>query len=93
MGAKASHDTIEQIANNKTSSYKTVSKHDTNQFSGLNQSHVKTSLMPVVSALNLKQFAKDMLTAHNDYRKAHGAPRMSLDESLCNYAQTWADVS
>lgn len=63
------------------------------QFGMYSQPNAKTSMVPVVSALNLKQFAKDMLTAHNDYRKAHRAPRMSLDEPLCTYAQNWADVS
>lgn len=74
--------------NQKNVQYKTSAK----EFGMYSQPNAKTSLLPVVSALNLKQFAKEMLTAHNDYRKSHGAPRMSLDESLCTYAQNWADV-
>lgn len=64
-----------------------------NEFGMYSQANSKQSTLPVVSAVDLKQFAKDMLVAHNDYRKSHNAPRMSLDNFLCTFAQNWADVS
>ncbi|XP_029468794.1 uncharacterized protein LOC115097266 isoform X2 [Rhinatrema bivittatum] len=37
------------------------------------------------------QFEKDFLTAHNTYRKQHGAPALELSRNLCQSAQKWAD--
>lgn len=46
----------------------------------------------VVPPLDLIEFNKDCLRAHNDYRRAHSAPSLKLDEKLRRYAQEWADV-
>lgn len=46
----------------------------------------------VVAPLNLHQFNKEMVAAHNDYRTAHNAPRIRFNEKLRRFAQEWADV-
>lgn len=38
-----------------------------------------------------KQFATDMLTAHNSYRSAVGVPPLSWSDSLANDARSWAN--
>lgn len=102
MGAKGSRGqrvtneapTPPSTVNSKASkSSKVQSKPVAGEFGMYSQPHAKTSVLPVVSALDLKQFAKDALVAHNDYRKSHNAPRMSLDAAMCTFAQNWADVS
>ncbi|KAM8934540.1 Golgi-associated plant pathogenesis-related protein 1 isoform 3-T3 [Pelodytes ibericus] len=37
------------------------------------------------------QFEKDFLSAHNTYRKRHGASPLQLNRDLCRSAQQWAD--
>lgn len=37
------------------------------------------------------QFEKDFVSAHNIYRRKHGAPPLQLNRDLCRSAQTWAD--
>ncbi|XP_053328941.1 Golgi-associated plant pathogenesis-related protein 1 isoform X2 [Spea bombifrons] len=41
--------------------------------------------------VNLKKFEEDFLSAHNSYRKKHGAPPLRLNPGLCQSAQKWAD--
>ncbi|KAL1502315.1 hypothetical protein ABEB36_007480 [Hypothenemus hampei] len=35
-------------------------------------------------------FEEDFLNAHNHYRARHGVPPLTLDKSLCKYAEEWA---
>lgn len=37
------------------------------------------------------QFERDFVSAHNSYRKKHGAPPLQLSRELCRSAQQWAD--
>ncbi|XP_074057772.1 Golgi-associated plant pathogenesis-related protein 1 isoform X2 [Macrotis lagotis] len=39
-----------------------------------------------------KQFAGDLLKAHNDYRRKHGCPPLKLDNKLNQEAQQYADA-
>ncbi len=39
----------------------------------------------------MKDFKKDALEAHNDYRGKHGAPAMKWSSKLEANAQRWAD--
>ncbi|KAM4661966.1 uncharacterized protein O3C94_010616 [Discoglossus pictus] len=41
--------------------------------------------------VDIDQFEKDFLTAHNLYRKQHGSPPLQLSRELCKSAQKWAD--
>lgn len=36
-------------------------------------------------------FKAKFLAKHNEYRKKHGAPALSISEDLCRSAQAWAD--
>ncbi|CAH1180815.1 unnamed protein product [Phyllotreta striolata] len=38
------------------------------------------------------QFALDALKVHNEYRRKHGVPDLTLSKDLCNYAQEWAET-
>ena len=42
---------------------------------------------------NVKHFETDCLSAHNKYRKMHGAEDLKLNKAMCKYAQEWAKVS
>ncbi|XP_015926695.1 uncharacterized protein [Parasteatoda tepidariorum] len=37
------------------------------------------------------QFEKECLEAHNEYRKVHGVPILTLSKEICAYAKEWAD--
>ncbi|KAJ8948337.1 hypothetical protein NQ318_019322 [Aromia moschata] len=38
------------------------------------------------------QFALDALKVHNEYRRRHGVPELTLSQKLCAFAQDWADT-
>uniref|UniRef100_A0A6Q2WZ70 SCP domain-containing protein n=1 Tax=Esox lucius TaxID=8010 RepID=A0A6Q2WZ70_ESOLU len=38
-----------------------------------------------------RDFERQFVDAHNDYRQKHGAPPLSLSKDLCNSAQKWAN--
>lgn len=39
-----------------------------------------------------KEFLKDSLKSHNDYRAKHGVKPLKLDDDLCEVAQAWANT-
>ena len=39
----------------------------------------------------MKDFKKDVLEAHNDYRDKHGAPSLKWSNKLATNAQKWAE--
>ncbi|KAJ7988144.1 hypothetical protein DPEC_G00320570 [Dallia pectoralis] len=39
-----------------------------------------------------RDFEKQFVNAHNDYRQKHGAPPLTLSRDLCDSAQKWADL-
>ncbi|GCC25056.1 hypothetical protein chiPu_0003461 [Chiloscyllium punctatum] len=39
-----------------------------------------------------KEFSREVLKTHNDYRKKHGAPGLQLCSKLCKNAQQYAEV-
>ncbi|XP_075041580.1 uncharacterized protein LOC142101202 isoform X2 [Mixophyes fleayi] len=41
--------------------------------------------------IDLKQFEKDFLSAHNKYRKLHGSPPLQLSQDLCKSSKKWAE--
>lgn len=44
------------------------------------------------SGQSSKDFQKEVLKAHNDYRALHGVPPLVLDKDLCKLAVEWAKV-
>ncbi|CAN0359278.1 unnamed protein product [Lampetra fluviatilis] len=38
-----------------------------------------------------KEFARELLNSHNDYRKTHGVPTLSLSSKMCRDAQSYAE--
>ena len=40
---------------------------------------------------NNKDFIKQSLKSHNDYRKSHGVPALKLNDSISAKAQKWAN--
>ncbi|ODM91003.1 Golgi-associated plant pathogenesis-related protein 1 [Orchesella cincta] len=55
-----------------------------------NPSEAKKSA-PRVKVTTDKDFLKQALSAHNDYRKKHHVPKLELSDDLCQVAQAWAD--
>lgn len=39
-----------------------------------------------------KNFEKEALKAHNDYRALHGVPPLELSTDLCKFSNEWAQV-
>lgn len=44
------------------------------------------------AAQSPKNFEREVLKAHNDYRALHGVPPLELDKNLCKHALEWAKV-
>ncbi|CAG7818921.1 unnamed protein product [Allacma fusca] len=53
------------------------------------KAHQKSAKRVKVSSS--KEFLKDALKAHNNYRDKHGVKDLSLDDDLCAVAQAWAN--
>ncbi|KAK9882009.1 hypothetical protein WA026_018861 [Henosepilachna vigintioctopunctata] len=45
-----------------------------------------------ISPNDYSAFALDGLKVHNEYRRKHGVPEMTLNKEMCDYAQEWADI-
>ena len=43
------------------------------------------------TSTDIKQFIKDALEAHNNYRSFHRTNKLKLNNELCNIAQQWAE--
>uniref|UniRef100_A0A1B6DCI6 SCP domain-containing protein n=1 Tax=Clastoptera arizonana TaxID=38151 RepID=A0A1B6DCI6_9HEMI len=59
-------------------------------FSGFKDQKVALSSSKVTSVSN-QDFAKDMLKLHNEYRAKHGVPPLTLNSTISDYAQAWAN--
>jgi len=46
---------------------------------------------PRVKVTSEKKFLEDALKAHNEYRKKHKVPKLTLSDDLCQVAQAWAN--
>lgn len=50
----------------------------------------KSSGLPKVSRSEQKDFSKQAMTSHNEYRRHHGAPPLEQSRDLQKRAQKWA---
>uniref|UniRef100_A0A1B6C4Z3 SCP domain-containing protein n=1 Tax=Clastoptera arizonana TaxID=38151 RepID=A0A1B6C4Z3_9HEMI len=57
---------------------------------GFKDQKVALSSSKVTSVSN-QDFAKDMLKLHNEYRAKHGVPPLTLNSTISDYAQAWAN--
>ncbi|XP_062849601.1 uncharacterized protein LOC134311857, partial [Trichomycterus rosablanca] len=48
-------------------------------------------LITTSTAMADESFKAEFLSAHNEYRKNHRVPNLTLSKELCGSAQTWAD--
>ncbi|KAK3525681.1 hypothetical protein QTP70_004900 [Hemibagrus guttatus] len=51
-----------------------------------NPGYFKDNVLPADESFKAKFLAR-----HNEYRKKHGSPALSISEDLCSSAQAWAD--
>ncbi|CAG9768166.1 unnamed protein product [Ceutorhynchus assimilis] len=54
--------------------------------SGIAEEKKKTDVIDV------DEFCEEALKVHNEYRRKHGVPEMSLNEDMCKFAQNWAET-
>ena len=61
------------------------------RFAKLSLIHILYSYSIHIHILAMKDFKKDSLDAHNEFRGKHGAPSMKWSSKLASNAQKWAE--